>query len=82
MWPRILFPRLWRRMPLYVKAGALVLGAAVLGAWCVLAVVGIVVWYESPLYCPPTMGCPALSTQGCRGGGVFGRHDMDSSWDK
>jgi hypothetical protein len=82
MWPRILFPRLWRRTPLWAKAGALVLGAAVLAAWSVLTVVGIMVWYESPLRCPPTMGCPALSTQGSNGGGISSRHGMNSSCDK
>jgi hypothetical protein len=61
-----LFLRLWGRTPLWAKAVALVLGAAVFAAWSVLAVVGIMVWYESPLYCPPTMGCPTLGTQGCK----------------
>jgi hypothetical protein len=50
------------RMPLWARAGALVLGTAEFAAWSVLAVVGTTVWYESPLCCPPTMGCPALST--------------------
>jgi hypothetical protein len=82
MYARILFRRLWRRLPLWAKGAALVLGAAVFIVWSILAVAGATVWYESPLHCPPTIGCPARSTPGCSGGGVFGRHDMDSSCDK
>ena len=82
MRPQTSFPRLWRRMPLWAQACALVLGTAVLAAWSILAVVGIMVWYESPLYCPPTMGCPAFSTPECGRGGISGSLDMDSSCDK
>jgi hypothetical protein len=47
----------------------------------ILIGVAATVWYESPLVCSPTMGCPNRSTAAC-GCGFLGGFAMDSSCNK
>jgi len=72
---------LWCRLSFWVKALALLVGVSLLSIAPILAVAIATVWYESPLGCPPTMGCPDRSTPAC-GGSLLTRFGIDSSCNK
>jgi hypothetical protein len=63
---KVRFVVLWHRLPVWVRVGGLAVGIILLAIWSTAAVVLAFIWYESPLRCPPTMGCAVEDTSGCR----------------
>lgn len=55
--PPSLPARIWHGLPQWARVIVLTLGSLLAVAWAVVAVTLSILLYNSPLRCPPTMGC-------------------------
>jgi hypothetical protein len=60
----------WRRLAKWQRRLLIVVAVLVCSAWAGIGSIVLLVLLDSPLGCPPTMGCPERSTSDC------------SSWNK
>jgi len=54
--------RIWRSLPQWARVLAFALGSLLAIAWAVVAVTLGILLYDSPLRCPPTVGCTEPTT--------------------
>ena len=72
--------RIWRGLPLCAKAVAVAFGIVALTAWVIVGATLAVALYESPLGCPPTMGCHTIESTDCDS--LFTTRATNSTCDK
>jgi hypothetical protein len=54
--------RIWRGLPQWARVLVLALGCLLAVAWAVVAMTLGILLYNSPLRCPPTVGCTEHTT--------------------
>jgi hypothetical protein len=54
--------RIWHSLPQWARAAVLALGSLLAVAWAVVAMTLGILLYNSPLRCPPTVGCTEHTT--------------------
>ena len=55
----------WRRLAKWQRRLLMVVAVLVCSAWVGIGCVVLLVLFDSPLGCPPTMGCPEPTTWNC-----------------
>ena len=55
----------WRRLAKWQRRFLMVVAVLVCSAWIGIGSIGLLVLLDSPLGCPPTMGCPEPTTWNC-----------------
>ena len=77
-------PRLrqcWRRLAKWQRRLLMVVAVLVCSAWVGIGSIALLVLFDSPLGCPPTMGCPEHKAVDCSSWNAFMQPASDRSCD-